>query len=63
MPTVSSTTGSKWLRILIADDDRNRASMLALVLRDEGHEVSSLCAATTPWTYAAFSGQTRLSPM
>jgi two-component system OmpR family response regulator len=39
MPTVSSTTGSKWLRILIADDDRDTASMLALVLRDEGHEV------------------------
>lgn len=27
------------LRIIIADDDRDTASMLALVLRDEGHEV------------------------
>jgi two-component system OmpR family response regulator len=29
----------KWLRILVADDDRDTANMLALVLRDEGHEV------------------------
>lgn len=29
----------KALRILIADDDRDTAEMLALVLRDEGHEV------------------------
>lgn len=27
------------LRIIIADDDRDTANMLALVLRDEGHEV------------------------
>ena len=32
------------LRIVIADDDRDTATMLALVLRDEGHEVHvSLC--------------------
>ena len=29
----------KPLRVLIADDDRDTAGMLALVLRDEGHEV------------------------
>src|SRR5688572_14176362 len=29
----------KWLRVLVADDDRDTANMLALVLRDEGHEV------------------------
>lgn len=28
------------LRILIADDDRDAATMLAVVLRDEGHEVN-----------------------
>lgn len=28
----------KSLRVLIADDDRDNAAMLALVLRDEGHE-------------------------
>ncbi len=39
MATVSSTTGSRWLRILIADNDHDTAGMLALVLRDEGHEV------------------------
>lgn len=32
-------TTRKWLRILIADDDRDTANMLAMVLRDEGHEV------------------------
>ena len=39
MPTGANTTGPKWLRILIADDDRDTASMLELVLRDEGHDV------------------------
>ena len=32
-------TKRKWLRVLIADDDRDTANMLAMVLRDEGHEV------------------------
>lgn len=32
-------TNRKWLRILIADDDRDTANMLAMLLRDEGHEV------------------------
>jgi DNA-binding response OmpR family regulator len=35
----SNSAKPKWLRILIADDDRDTANMLALVLRDEGHEV------------------------
>lgn len=30
---------TKSLRVLIADDDRDNATMLAVVLRDEGHEV------------------------
>lgn len=30
---------AKRLRILIADDDRDTATMLSLVLRDEGHQV------------------------
>ncbi len=30
---------AKWLRILVADDDRDTANMLAMVLRDEGHQV------------------------
>lgn len=34
-----STKTRKWLRVLVADDDRDTANMLALVLRDEGHEV------------------------
>src|SRR5688500_16814614 len=29
------------LRILIADDERDAVTMLAVLLRDEGHEVSS----------------------
>lgn len=29
----------KWLRVLVADDDRDTANTLALILRDEGHEV------------------------
>jgi DNA-binding response OmpR family regulator len=35
----SSGTNRKWLRILVADDDRDTANMLAMILRDEGHEV------------------------
>ena len=37
----SGKSGStrKWLRILVADDDRDTAQMLAIVLREEGHEV------------------------
>jgi DNA-binding response OmpR family regulator len=34
-----STKAQKWLRVLVADDDRDTANMLALVLREEGHEV------------------------
>lgn len=34
-----SSPSPKRLRILIADDDRDTATMLALILRDEGHEV------------------------
>src|SRR5688572_31117235 len=30
------------LRILIADDDRDAANMLAVLLRDEGHEVHTV---------------------
>jgi DNA-binding response OmpR family regulator len=30
------------LRVLIADDDRDAASMLAVLLRDEGHEVHTV---------------------
>jgi two-component system, OmpR family, response regulator len=30
---------AKSLRVLIADDDRDNANMLAVVLRDEGHDV------------------------
>ena len=29
----------KWLRVLVADDDRDTANMLALLLREEGHDV------------------------
>ena len=32
-------TKAKWLRILVADDERDTANMLAMLLRDEGHEV------------------------
>ena len=35
----SGEVSRKWLRILVADDDRDTANMLAMVLRDEGHEV------------------------
>jgi len=30
---------AKWLRVLVADDERDTANMLAMILRDEGHEV------------------------
>lgn len=39
VPPGSEAAAPKALRILIADDDRDTAEMLALVLRDEGHEV------------------------
>ena len=39
MPPGGASAAPKALRILIADDDRDTAEMLALVLRDEGHEV------------------------
>jgi DNA-binding response OmpR family regulator len=39
VPPDGRSPASASLRILIADDDRDTASMLALVLRDEGNEV------------------------
>jgi two-component system, OmpR family, response regulator len=35
----SSTSARRSVRILIADDDRDNANMLAAVLREEGHEI------------------------
>lgn len=37
-PSGGSAPARKCLRVLIADDDRDNADMLAMVLRDEGHE-------------------------
>jgi DNA-binding response OmpR family regulator len=39
VPSGGAVAAPKPLRILIADDDRDTANMLALILRDEGHEV------------------------
>jgi DNA-binding response OmpR family regulator len=39
VPPGGAAPAPKSLRILIADDDRDTANMLALVMRDEGHEV------------------------
>jgi DNA-binding response OmpR family regulator len=39
VPPGSAAAARKTLRVLIADDDRDTANMLALILRDEGHEV------------------------
>ena len=39
VPSGEGSTSRKWLRVLVADDDRDTANMLALVLREEGHEV------------------------
>jgi DNA-binding response OmpR family regulator len=39
VPSSGAAAAPKPLRVLIADDDRDTANMLALVLRDEGHEV------------------------
>jgi two-component system, OmpR family, response regulator len=39
VPRGTSGTKAKWLRILVADDERDTANMLAMLLRDEGHEV------------------------
>ena len=36
---VSGSLPPKWLRVLIAHDDRDTANMLALLLRAEGHDV------------------------
>jgi len=41
VPPGGGSQPPKSLRILIADDDRDNATMLAVVLRDEGHEVVS----------------------
>ena len=35
----SASRKGKWLRILVADDDRDSANMLSMILRDEGHDV------------------------
>ena len=35
---VGEKRGRQTLRVLVADDDRDTASMLAAILRDEGHE-------------------------
>jgi DNA-binding response OmpR family regulator len=42
VPASGGGPSRKSLRILIADDDRDNTTMLAVVLRDEGHEV--VCA-------------------
>jgi len=39
VPLAGSGRAGKALRILVADDDRDNANMLAVVLRDDGHEV------------------------
>ena len=39
VPPGGGGASAKSLRVLIADDDRDNANMLAVVLRDEGHEV------------------------
>ena len=39
VPPRDGGPSGKSLRVLIADDDRDNATMLAVVLRDEGHEV------------------------
>jgi two-component system, OmpR family, response regulator len=39
---VGSGSGRRTLRILIADDDRDTATTLAVILRDEDHEVNTV---------------------
>ena len=39
VPPTGERPFRKILRVLVADDERDTANMLALVLRDEGHEV------------------------
>jgi len=39
VPSGGGNRSAKSLRLLIADDDRDNANMLAVVLRDEGDEV------------------------
>lgn len=39
VPSGGQGPSRKTLRVLVADDERDTANMLALVLRDEGHEV------------------------
>lgn len=41
VPPGAGSPSPKSLRVLIADDDRDTANMLALVLRDEGHDVQT----------------------
>src|SRR5690348_15392917 len=38
----AGTAAPRTLRIVIADDDRDTATTLALILRDEGHEVHAV---------------------
>ena len=42
VPPGGDGPSGKSLRVLIADDDRDAASMLAVLLRDEGHEVHTV---------------------
>ena len=41
VPSGGAGAEPKRLRILIADDDRDTATTLAIILRDEGHEVNT----------------------
>jgi DNA-binding response OmpR family regulator len=42
VPSGTAETRRRPLRILVADDDRDTATTLAVVLRDEGHEVNTV---------------------
>lgn len=42
VPPGGSQPARKTLRVLVADDDRDAATMLAVLLRGEGHEVSTV---------------------
>src|ERR1700741_1462555 len=58
MPGFESTLGvvasrPMPLRVLVADDDRDTANMLALLLRDEGHDVHTALRGGPPAPRAA----------